>query len=330
MAERELTKLRRRRGVAKGSITRIETRLAELEGNSSRPNVHDSARQMLAQLKEHDTDFKRTHLTLIDLIEDEDALFDEQATLDDHDDQVASLTVRILALTDVTNPTTREVSAREVLTRRCDRLESRFTETNTALTSLTHEDVCRVQQYQEQLLDFKKEIAEISNSLLSLTIGESDTLPTRVSSLEKKLFDCSLRLKELSRSSTTPTLPVHSEPRGVKLPKLDVPQFSGNILHWVSFWEQFCISVHERPSLSDAEKFVYLQQALRGGSARTAIDGLSQSGENYAEAVECLKSRYNRPRLILVSPWNHANPCNHSCSGDSPLSDCIGWLFHAC
>ena len=235
-------------------------------------------------------------MTLIDLIEDDDTLIDEQVTLDDHDDLVAALTVRILTLADSTP--TREVSARELLARRCDRLESRLTETDTALTSLTHEDTFKLQQYQEQALDFKREIAEISNALLSLTLEESDVLPSRITSLEKNLFDCSLHLKELSRSGTTPILPTHSNPKGVKLPKLDVPQFSGNILHWTRFWEQFCISVHERPSLSNAEKFVYLQQALKGGSARSSVDGLSQSGENYAEAVECLKSRYNRPRLI--------------------------------
>ena len=79
----------------------------------------------------------------------------------------------------------------------------------------------------------------------------------------------------------------------MKLPKLD-----GNILHWRSFWEQFCVSVHDRPNLSDPEKLVYLQQSLRNGSAKSAIEGLSRSGEYYAEAVKCLKSRYDRPRLI--------------------------------
>lgn len=64
------------------------------------------------------------------------------------------------------------------------------------------------------------------------------------------------------------------------------------------FESKFCILVHERPSLTNAENFVYLQQALMGGSSRNSIDALSQSVENYAEAVECLKSKYNRPRLI--------------------------------
>lgn len=116
------------------------------------PNVRDSARQLLAKLKEHDADFRKTHLTLVELIDDEE-LSTEQATLDEHD-HVASLTVRIMNLVDATNPTSsREVSTHELLVRRCERLESRLTETKTALT---REDVCKLLQYQEQLLDFKK------------------------------------------------------------------------------------------------------------------------------------------------------------------------------
>ena len=44
--------------------------------------------------------------------------------------------------------------------------------------------------------------------------------------------------------------------------------------------------------------FVYLQQAVKGGAARSSIDGLARSGDNYKEAIECLKARYDRPRLI--------------------------------
>ena len=43
---------------------------------------------------------------------------------------------------------------------------------------------------------------------------------------------------------------------------------------------------------------MYLQQSIKGGSARKTIEGLSQTGDHYEEAIECLKSRYNRPRLI--------------------------------
>lgn len=43
---------------------------------------------------------------------------------------------------------------------------------------------------------------------------------------------------------------------------------------------------------------MYLQQSLKGGSAKTVIEGLSRSGEYYDEAVACLRERYDRPCLI--------------------------------
>ena len=58
------------------------------------------------------------------------------------------------------------------------------------------------------------------------------------------------------------------------------------------------MSVPERSQLSDAEKLIYLRQALQDGTARSTIEGLSRSGEHYKEAVECLRSRFDRPRLI--------------------------------
>ena len=172
------------------------------------------------------------------------------------------------------------------------RLESRLSETAAACTSLSHDDV---QQHQEQTLDFKKEIAELGNALLSLTLEESDVLPSMTADLEKKLFDLSLHLKEISHSgtvrasSTTHTTPTPPDPKGIRLPKLEVPVFNGHILNWRCFWEQFVVSIHERPSLSNAEKLVYLQQALKGGSAKSAIEDLSRSGDNYNEAIKCLK-----------------------------------------
>lgn len=77
-----------------------------------------------------------------------------------------------------------------------------------------------------------------------------------------------------------------------------MPTFDGDIIHWKQFWDQFVVAVHGKTSLSNAEKTVYLQHAIKDGSAKNAIEGLSHSGDNYEEAVECLQSRYNRPRLI--------------------------------
>ena len=62
--------------------------------------------------------------------------------------------------------------------------------------------------------------------------------------------------------------------------------------------EQLSISIDEHSNLSNAEKFIYLQHSLKGGSAKSVIEGLSGTGEHYSKAVECLMNHYNRPRLI--------------------------------
>ena len=48
----------------------------------------------------------------------------------------------------------------------------------------------------------------------------------------------------------------------------------------------------------DAEKLVCLQNLLRDGSAKNVVDGLSQGGEHYSEAIASLKLHFDQPRLI--------------------------------
>ena len=97
---------------------------------------------------------------------------------------------------------------------------------------------------------------------------------------------------------STGSSPAASDSKGVKLPKLDVLTFDGNILNWCSFWEQFRVSVHNCSTLSDSEKLVYLQHLLKDGSAKSIIEGLSCSGDNYSEAEECFQALFDHPRLI--------------------------------
>ena len=125
---------------------------------------------------------------------------------------------------------------------------------------------------------------------------DSDELIQLQVVVEKIVFDCSLEVKKLLLTHAPPASA--SDPKGVKLPKIDVPTFDENLLHWTTFWEQFDIAVHSKSGLTDTEKLVYLQHVLKGGSAKQAIEGLSRSGDYYAEAIECLKDRYSRPHLI--------------------------------
>ena len=73
-----------------------------------------------------------------------------------------------------------------------------------------------------------------------------------------------------NESSPKPTLSSR-----VKLPKIHVPNFKGNIMEWQSFWEQFDMSVHSRSQLTNPERLAYLRQALKYGPAKRVVEGLS-------------------------------------------------------
>ena len=108
-------------------------------------------------------------------------------------------------------------------------------------------------------------------------ILKDDPLLALHADLERQLFECFLLIRRClatQESFRTPTAFIAGT--GVKLPKLDVPVFDGNILNWTQFWEQFYVAVHDHTNISDAEKLVYLQQALKDSSAKTVIEGLTR------------------------------------------------------
>lgn len=99
-------------------------------------------------------------------------------------------------------------------------------------------DVCLIRQQEEQLLELKTELADVSRSLLSLDLDDRDELVELQSALRNKIFNHSLKLKRMLSAiepSTTSTPPSIPDSKGVKLPKIDVPVFSGNILNWKTF-----------------------------------------------------------------------------------------------
>ncbi|XP_044165250.1 uncharacterized protein LOC122949186 [Acropora millepora] len=84
----------------------------------------------------------------------------------------------------------------------------------------------------------------------------------------------------------------------VKLPKLDLRKFDGDISKWPSFWDAFESAVHSNTKLAPIDKFNYLNSLLVK-SAYEAISGLSLTAANYDEAVAILKRRFGNKQLII-------------------------------
>ena len=101
---------------------------------------------------------------------------------------------------------------------------------------------------------------------------------------------------------------------GVNLQRIEIPTFEGNILNQQPYWDQFQVAIHEEPHFGDVEKLTYLWDALKGGPAMYAIQGLTQTAESYGEANKCLRDCFDFPsvthheqvRSILQAPIRKA------------------------
>ncbi len=83
-----------------------------------------------------------------------------------------------------------------------------------------------------------------------------------------------------------------------KLPKLNLPVFSGNPLDWQCFWDSFDAAVHRNPSLNGIQKFNYLKAQLKD-EALHSIMGFQLTNSNYEQAVTLLMNRFGQPHKVI-------------------------------
>lgn len=93
------------------------------------------------------------------------------------------------------------------------------------------------------------------------------------------IFHSSTFQASSSRQNTT----IHAEAR---LPKIDIPNFSGDYLSWISYRDMFVSLVHNNVSLSKIQKYYF----LKGSCSGTPLDIVNEypaSEENYELAMGC-------------------------------------------
>ena len=102
----------------------------------------------------------------------------------------------------------------------------------------------------------------------------------------------------LHSSPPTPVVSTHSTK--VKLPKLSLKKFNGDLTKWSTFWDCFESSVHGNSELSDVDKFNYLTRCWKVLLAAEAVSGLKLIAVNYSEAIVILKKRFGNKQQIIT------------------------------
>ncbi|XP_053691576.1 uncharacterized protein LOC128740090 [Sabethes cyaneus] len=75
----------------------------------------------------------------------------------------------------------------------------------------------------------------------------------------------------------------------IKLPRMNMPVFSGNYLDWQSFYDLFESLFHQNPTLTNSQKLYFLKTNL-ADEAASLISHLKIEDANYQLALEKLKS----------------------------------------
>ena len=136
----------------------------------------------------------------------------------------------------------------------------------------------------------EKELEEIIEDSFLLIFAKLDRALSKVPPIESI---STLSVKEHTNETRNSSKPVK-----VKLPGLVIKKFNGNILEWQSFWDQFSSAIHQKDSISDIDKFNYLNSFLCD-SVNATIRSLSLTSENYHQVIEMLHERYANPQILI-------------------------------
>ena len=84
----------------------------------------------------------------------------------------------------------------------------------------------------------------------------------------------------------------------VKLPKIDLPTFTGKLTEWIPFYDLFAAAVDSQASLTNAQKLQYLKASVKNEPSQL-ISSLTIADGNYQTALTILKQRYDNKRVII-------------------------------
>lgn len=174
-------------------------------------------------------------------------------------------------------------------------------------------DLARLAQLKLSLQEKLETLKQLDSEVLELTdekgvdaeIKSADEYKDDIYAAMVGIDEQNMKLKPPIMSGTPPpTDPVHmaapvtERENRIKLPKLTIRPFDGDITQWTTFWDSYDLAIHANTSLTDVDKFNYLHSLLRGAACE-AVSGFMLTAANYSEAISVLKRRFGNKQQII-------------------------------
>jgi hypothetical protein len=166
--------------------------------------------------------------------------------------------------------------------------------------------------------DKASELNELSQKLRNLMIeaGESEeTICREIEHADEyaaKYHQAKLELTQLTERQETreagtsapaqrahSTIATQESIRALKLPKIELRRFGGDIKDWLPFWSTFK-KIHEDAALTREDKFHYLiQSTVKDSRAYEVVNSFPLTANNYEKAIQSLESRFGKKDLLI-------------------------------
>lgn len=91
---------------------------------------------------------------------------------------------------------------------------------------------------------------------------------------------------------------VHNRPDKIRLERIKIENFSGDLHKWMSFKGLYTTLVHENNDISNVEKFHHLISIL-SGDAKRLISHYNITAENYTAAWKSIQDRFDNRRILV-------------------------------
>lgn len=209
---------------------------------------------------------------------------------------------RALALRDQFEKNNETMTLQELKVRRdvLEEVRREFSDVQTKIDSLTE----AFEQSDEyvRFIDGYCELRARIISLIELKVASSQA--TRNDSnaptppVESSSHSASQNIQSVSQRAPE-SQPIYAA-SAARLPKIELPMFSGKHTEWYEFTQGFASLIHSNPNLSDVDKFLYLKSRVTGAAAQ-AIEAIDITANNYRIALSILKKRFDNKRLIFNS-----------------------------
>ncbi|XP_070517900.1 uncharacterized protein [Cardiocondyla obscurior] len=192
-------------------------------------------------------------------------------------------------------------------------LKSSVTRINTFVESVQTLNPLTLSEIEERKNKLESYWVEYEKFQTALEFLEPQEVADR-DDFEDKFYKLAAKMRSMLRSpssssvSISPSSPAPSTSliapapgmHSVRLPKVDIPKFSGKYEEWCAFHNTFRSMVHSNESLADIHKLHYLR-ASTIDDAHKVISSLEISEHNYLVAWNLLRERYDNRRMIVQS-----------------------------